>query len=96
MLRCTGDLFAGYPASHKNGYNSSGLAALTKFNNRKRVFFNTWAPWTREDIDKLEGVQKRAVKAVSGLKGQSYEEKLAELKLPSLQNRRREIDMAQT
>ena len=62
----------------------------------KEFFFNTWAPWTREDIDKLEGVQKRAVKAVSGLKGQSYEEKLAELKLPSLQNRRREIDMAQT
>ena len=26
-----------------------------------------WAPWTQEDIETLEKVQKRAVKAVSGL-----------------------------
>ena len=36
------------------------------------------------------------MKAVSGLKGQSYEEKLTELGLHSLQDRRREIDMVQT
>ena len=52
-----------------------------------------WAPWTQEDCETLERVQKRAVKAVSGLKGQSYEERLRELKLPSLS---REIDMVQT
>ena len=40
-----------------------------------------WAPWTQEDIETLEKVQKRAVKAVSGLKGHSYEEGLVELKV---------------
>ena len=55
-----------------------------------------WSPWTKEDIETLEKVQKRAVKAVSGLRSSSYEERLVELKLPSLQERRREIDMVQT
>ena len=36
------------------------------------------------------------LKAVSGLRGGTYEERLAELGLPSLQDRRREIDMVQT
>ena len=55
-----------------------------------------WAPWTQADIHCLERVQIKAVKAVSGLKSQTYEGRLAELKLPSLQDRRREIDMTQT
>ena len=55
-----------------------------------------WAPWSKEDVECLERVQRRAVRAMSGLKGQTYEEKLVELKLPSLQARRNEIDMAQT
>ena len=55
-----------------------------------------WAPWTQEDIETLEKVQKRAVKAVTGLKSQTYEEHLVELKLPSLRERRREMDMVQT
>ena len=48
------------------------------------------------DIDGLEDVQRRAVRAISGLTGTMYEEKLAELGLPSLQARRTEIDMVQT
>ena len=36
------------------------------------------------------------MKAVSGLTGKTYEQRLAELKLPSLSDRRREIDMVQT
>lgn len=55
-----------------------------------------WAPWTQADIICLERIQQRAVKAVSGLKGTTYEERLLELGLPSLQDRRREIDMVQT
>ena len=55
-----------------------------------------WSPWTQEDLETLEKVQKRAVKAVSGLRSQSYEDRLAELKLPSLRERRKEIDMVQT
>jgi len=55
-----------------------------------------WSPWARADIECLENVQKRAVRAISGLKGQSYEEKLKELNIASLQDRRREMDMVQT
>ena len=55
-----------------------------------------WAPWNQADIHCLERVQMKAVQAVTGLKGKSYEERLAELKMPSLQARRREIDMVQT
>ena len=54
-----------------------------------------WAPWTRTDIDCLENVQRRAVRAISGLKGASYEEKLKEIGLPSLEDRRKEIDLVQ-
>ena len=54
-----------------------------------------WSPWLQRDIDILEDVQRRAVRAVSGLKG-SYEEKLLILKLPSLQQRRLRGDMLQT
>ena len=46
-----------------------------------------WAPRNQEDCETLERVQWRAEKAVSGLKGQSYEQRLAELKLPSLSDR---------
>ena len=41
-------------------------------------------------------MQKRAVKAVSGLKGVTYEQRIKELRLPSLSDRRREIDMVLT
>ena len=44
-----------------------------------------WAPWTQADITCLERIQQRAIKAVSGLKGTTYEERLVELGLPSLQ-----------
>ncbi len=40
--------------------------------------------------------QKRALKMVSGLKGTTYEEKLKELGLTSLEERRHQIDMTQT
>ena len=43
-----------------------------------------------------ERVQQKAVKAVSGLKGKTYEERLAEAGLPSLRDRRKETDMVQT
>ena len=54
-----------------------------------------WSPWLQQDIDLIEKVQQRAVKAVSGLSG-SYSEKLAELKLLSLADRRSRGDMIQT
>ena len=32
-----------------------------------------WSPWTDEDIDLIESVQKRAVKMTYGLKADTYE-----------------------
>ncbi len=55
-----------------------------------------WSPWSEADKGVLEKIQRRAVGMVSGLKGQSYEEKLLELNLPSLEERRLQADMVQT
>ena len=55
-----------------------------------------WSPWSAADKEVLENVQKRAVRMVSGLTGQTYEEKLRELNLPSLESRRYQYDMIQT
>ena len=49
----------------------------------------------KQDINLLEGVQKRAVRSVQGLHG-SYEEKLQQINLPSLVDRRLRGDMIQT
>ena len=54
-----------------------------------------WSPWLQQDIDLLEKVQQRAVNAVSGLSG-SYSEKLSQLNLLSLLDRRLRGDMIQT
>jgi hypothetical protein len=52
-----------------------------------------WSPWTVTDCEVLERVQRRAVRMVSGLKGVSHEEKLKELGLQSLAERRHQADM---
>ena len=54
-----------------------------------------WSPWTQADIQCLEMVQQRAVRAITGLRATTYEDKLKELGMPSLQERRTEIDMVQ-
>ena len=55
-----------------------------------------WCPWTRADIELIERVQRKMVRMVSGLLGTSYEEKLFELNLISLQQRRERQDMIET
>jgi len=55
-----------------------------------------WSPWLIGDIDVLERVQKRAVNLVVGLVGRTYEEKLTELGLNTLKDRRIQIDLIQT
>ena len=55
-----------------------------------------WALWTAEDRQVLERVQQQAVKMMSGLRGQSYEEKCKEIGLDTLENRREDADMIQT
>ena len=53
-----------------------------------------WAPWTSADKDLLNDVQKRAVRAISGLQADSYTGKLEELGLTTLEERRHRADMA--
>ena len=55
-----------------------------------------WSPWTQGDKESLEKVQRRAVRMVSGLQGDTYEAKLKDLGLLSLEDRRTKYDLVQT
>ena len=56
-----------------------------------------WSPWLQGDIKTLEKVQRRAINLVVGLRGRTYnEEKLAELGMRKLENRRKRLDLVQT
>ena len=52
-----------------------------------------WSPYLQKDIDRLENVQKRATKMVRSLSNLSYEDRLKELKLFKLEDRRKRGDM---
>ena len=54
-----------------------------------------WNPWHTADIELLEKVQIRAVNQISGLTSNTYQEKLAELGLESLADRRKRTDLIQ-
>jgi hypothetical protein len=45
------------------------------------------------DVEALEKVQKKAVKMVSGLRSQEYTDRLKELRLTTLSERRHQADM---
>merc|ERR1712035_308533 len=47
-----------------------------------------WSPHTKKNIRKLERIQRAATKMVPELRDLSYEERLGELGLPTLENRR--------
>jgi hypothetical protein len=55
-----------------------------------------WSPWQEADKECLEKVQKRAVSMVSGLSSAQYEDRLKELGLTTLEERRHQLDMLQT
>jgi len=52
----------------------------------------SWSPWFEANKECLEKIQRRAVNMVSGLKGRTYEEKLKELEIPTLEERRRKLE----
>ena len=54
-----------------------------------------WCPYQSTDIDKLERVQRRATKLIPELRHLSYEERLIELYLTTLETRRKRGDIIQ-
>lgn len=54
-----------------------------------------WSPWTAGDKEVIEKVQKRFTNMVSGLNGRTYRDKLDELGLLTLENRRLQLDLVQ-
>jgi hypothetical protein len=53
------------------------------------------SPWHQADKEVLEKVQRRAVAMVSGLYGRVYEDRLRELGLMTMEERRHQADMLQ-
>ena len=56
----------------------------------------SWSPWLQKDIDVLEDVQIKFVKNVTGLQGKTYHERLLELNLLPLVDRRVYLDLVET
>ena len=54
-----------------------------------------WSPWQEGDKACLESVQRRAIAMVTGLRSRVYEDRLAELGLTTLEERRHQLDMIQ-
>ena len=56
-------------------------------------FQSAWSPWTEGNKKVLEQVQQRAIRMISNLKGRVYEDRLREVGLTTLVERRRRGDM---
>ncbi len=54
-----------------------------------------WNSFSKENIKKMEGIQKRATKMVIELRALSYEDRLKELGLTTLEVRRKRADLIQ-
>ena len=52
-----------------------------------------WSPWLQADIDVLEKVQHKVVGMVAGMRARDYADKLIELEMTTLQERRHQADM---
>ena len=55
-----------------------------------------WKPYKRKHINQIEAVQRQFTKCVVGMRDKGYEERLKELRLPSLEYRRLRGDMIET
>ena len=52
-----------------------------------------WSPYKKKDIEAIENVQKRATRMLSQMKNLNYEEKLKQLKMPTVKFRHMRGDM---
>ncbi|XP_071854518.1 uncharacterized protein [Apostichopus japonicus] len=52
-----------------------------------------WKPYLRKDIQLLEGVQRRMTKIIHGMRNKTYEERLKELRLMTIEQRHLRQDM---
>ena len=73
----------------------SNLVPLFKSFVRPRLEFGAgaWSPWTETDKKTLERVQERLIRSISDVRGASYEEKLADVGLTTLEERRKRGDL---
>ena len=56
---------------------------------------SVWSPCLKKDIELIEKVQKRFTKRVPGLENLKYQQRLAKLKMHSLEQRRMVADLVQ-
>ena len=61
----------------------------------QEYYIQAWCPYYQKDIDKLERVQRRVTKMIPNLRNKSYEERLKELNLFPLTQRRLRGDLIQ-
>ena len=52
-----------------------------------------WCPYLKKDIIRIEKIQKKFTKKISGMSGKSYHQRLKKLRLPSLEYRRLRGDL---
>ena len=78
--------------------NKQMLAKLFKVFVRPKLEYaaQAWSPWLEKDCEMLEQVQKRCVKMMCDVKGETYEEKLKDAGLQLLRDRRERGDMIET
>ena len=74
------------------------LAKLFKVFVRPKLEYaaQAWSPWLEKDCELLENVQKRCVKMMSDVQGETYEEKLKDAGLQLLKERRERGDAIET
>ena len=78
-------------------YDKETIVAIYKQYVRPHLEYaiQAWCPWTQQDIKVLEAVQKRAIRLINGLSG-TYEEKLQQVNLTTLEDRRTRGDAIET